>query len=101
VRGGILAALLMCAAPLAAGPSPTNTVAPSPDLAKLSVPILAINGSFDTPHAKTQRLWREARIFQSVILPGKTHLTAIALGAPMTPQYADAMRRFIEAFDEP
>jgi hypothetical protein len=36
-----------------------------------------------------------------VILPEKTHLTAIALGAPMTPQYADAMRRFIEAFDEP
>jgi hypothetical protein len=30
-------------------------------------------------------------MFQSVILPEKTHLTAIALGAPMTPQYPDAL----------
>lgn len=85
----------------AAGPAPANAAAPSPDVAKLAVPILAINGSFDTPHAKTQRLWREAGVFQSVILPEKTHLTAIAVGAPMTPQYAEALSRFIEAFDEP
>jgi len=84
----------------AAGPPPANAVAPSPDLTKLSVPVLASNGSFDTPHSKTQRLWREAGIFQSVILPEKTHLTAIALGAPMTQRYADALCRFIEAFDE-
>jgi pimeloyl-ACP methyl ester carboxylesterase len=85
----------------APGPPPANAAALWPDLTKLSVPILAINGSFDTPHAKTQRLWREAKVFQSVILPEKTHLTAIALGAPMTPQYADALSRFIDAFDEP
>ena len=80
-------------------PAPANTAAPSPDLSKLAVPIIAINGSFDTPHARTQRLWREAGVFQSVILPEKTHLTAIAVGAPMTPQYAEAMSRFIDAFD--
>lgn len=72
---------------------------PQPDLAALVVPIIAINGSFDAPHAKTQRLWREAKIFQNVILHEKTHLTAIALGATMPPQYADAMNRFIDAFD--
>jgi pimeloyl-ACP methyl ester carboxylesterase len=88
-------------APVAAPSSPANTPAPSPHVATLAVPIIAINGSFDTPHAKTQRLWREAAIFQSVILPDKTHLTAIAIGAPMTPLYADALSRFIESFDEP
>ena len=71
------------------------------DLATLAIPIIAMNGSFDTPYAKTHRLWREAKLFQNVILPEKTHLTAIALGAPMPPQYADAMSRFIDAFDEP
>jgi pimeloyl-ACP methyl ester carboxylesterase len=85
----------------AARPSGGSAAPPSPDLAALAIPIIAINGSFDTPHAKTQRLWREAKNFQSVILPGKTHLTAIAVGAPMTPQYAEAMSRFIDAFDEP
>lgn len=72
---------------------------PQPDLSALAVPIIAINGSFDAPHAKTQRLWREATTFQNVILHEKTHLTAIALGATMPPQYADAMNRFIDAFD--
>src|SRR5262252_9200535 len=74
---------------------------PAPDLAKLAIPIIAINGSFDTPYAKTHRLWREARIFENVVLPDKTHLTAIAVGGPMPPQYADAMSRFIDANDEP
>jgi pimeloyl-ACP methyl ester carboxylesterase len=85
-----------------AGPSTAGMAAPrSPDLTKLAIPILAINGSFDAPHSKTERLRREAKTFESVILAGKTHLTAAAIGAPMTPQYADAMSRFIEAFDEP
>jgi pimeloyl-ACP methyl ester carboxylesterase len=84
----------------AASASPAGATAPSPDLTKLTIPILAINGSFDAPHAKTQRLWREAKTFENVILPGKTHLTAAAIGAPMTPLYADALSRFIETFDE-
>jgi pimeloyl-ACP methyl ester carboxylesterase len=83
----------------AARPAP-GAAPPSPDVSKLTVPIIAINGSFDSPHAKTQRLWRDAKVFESVILPEKTHLTAIAIGAPMTPQYTDAMKRFIDANDE-
>jgi pimeloyl-ACP methyl ester carboxylesterase len=85
----------------ASSPTPANPPAAPPDLAKLTIPIIAINGSFDAPHAKTQRLWREARVFENIVLPDKTHLTAIAVGGPMPPQYVDAMSRFIDAFDEP
>jgi pimeloyl-ACP methyl ester carboxylesterase len=86
----------------AVGPSTAGAAAAqSLDLTKLAIPILAVNGSFDAPHSKTERLRREAKRFESVILVGKTHLTAVAIGAPMTPQYADALSRFIEAFDEP
>lgn len=81
-----------------AGAAPTSATPPSVDLTRLEIPILAVNGSFDNPHAKTQRLWREARIFQNVILDGKTHLTAIAsAGAP--PLYIESMTRFIDAYD--
>jgi pimeloyl-ACP methyl ester carboxylesterase len=85
----------------ASSPAPATGAAPSPDIATLAVPIIAINGSFDTPYAKTHRFWREARVFENVILQDKTHLTAVAVGGPMPPQYADAMSRFIDAFDEP
>jgi pimeloyl-ACP methyl ester carboxylesterase len=69
------------------------------DLTTLNVPILAINGSFDNPYAKTQRIWREAHVFENVILANKTHLTAIASsGAPAL--YIESMRRFIDAHDQ-
>jgi pimeloyl-ACP methyl ester carboxylesterase len=83
----------------AAGATPASSAGSPVNVAALTIPILAINGSFDTPYAKTHRLWREAKIFQNVILPGKTHLTAVAVGGPMPPEYADAMSRFIDQFD--
>ena len=59
---------------------------------------MAINGEFDRPNAKTHRPWRELRDFTNVVLPGKSHLTAIA--APyMPPQYLDSVVRFIDAND--
>jgi pimeloyl-ACP methyl ester carboxylesterase len=70
------------------------------DLSKLSIPVIAINGSFDNPYSKTHRLWREAKVFQNVILPEKTHLTAIAVGGPMPQQYIDATEKFIDMYDE-
>ncbi len=73
--------------------------APTVDLAKLTIPILAVNGSFDNPYRKTHRLWREAQTFQNVILPVKTHLTAIAAGAAPSQQYIDAIAKFINAYD--
>jgi pimeloyl-ACP methyl ester carboxylesterase len=85
--------------PATAAPPAPPPAAPSVDLTKLTTPILAINGSFDNPYSKTHRLWREAKTFQNVILPEKTHLTAIAVGAPMPPQYIDAMVKFIGMYD--
>ena len=75
-------------------------VAAAVDLTKLTIPILAVNGSYDNPYRKTHRLWREVQIFQNVILPGKTHLTAIAVGATPSQQYVDAIARFIDVYDQ-
>lgn len=81
----------------AAAPAPPAT--PAVDLKSLSIPILAVNGSFDNPHAKTQRLWREARIFQNVILEGRTHLTAIATGERTPKLYIESITKFIDVYD--
>jgi pimeloyl-ACP methyl ester carboxylesterase len=81
----------------AAAPAPQ---APAVDLTKLNIPILAVNGSFDNPYRKTHRLWREVQTFQNVILPNKTHLTAIAAGAAPSQQYIDVIARFIDTFDQ-
>jgi pimeloyl-ACP methyl ester carboxylesterase len=71
---------------------------PALDLTKLDIPILAINGEFDRPNAKTHRLWREARNFTNVVLPGKSHLTAIA--APYIPkEYVNSVVAFVNAHD--
>jgi pimeloyl-ACP methyl ester carboxylesterase len=73
---------------------------PAVDLVHLNIPILAVNGSFDNPNAKTHRLWREAKIFENVVLPEKTHLTAIAAGgAPPSQQYIDVIAGFIDTYD--
>ena len=82
-----------------AGSAPVSATPVRVDLTKLTIPILAVNGSFDNPYAKTQRLWREAPVFQNVILANKTHLTAISsTGAP--PLYIESMVRFIDAYDK-
>jgi pimeloyl-ACP methyl ester carboxylesterase len=84
------------------GSAAATTPAPVPpavDLTKLEIPILAVNGSYDNPYRKTHRLWREARIFQNVILSGKTHLTAIAAGAAPSQEYIDAIAKFIDMHD--
>ena len=75
-----------------------NRTAAPLDLPNLDVPILAINGEFDAPNAKTHRLTREAKNFTNVILPGKSHLTAIMAGY-MPPEYLAALVEFINAND--
>jgi pimeloyl-ACP methyl ester carboxylesterase len=90
-----VAAARPAGSPQAAAPPPATVV----DLTRLTIPILAVNGSFDNPYRKTHRLWREAQTFQNVILPGKTHLTAIAAGAAPSQQYIDAIAKFIDAYD--
>jgi pimeloyl-ACP methyl ester carboxylesterase len=79
----------------AARPQPT---APQLDLTKLNIPMQAINGEYDRPIAKTHRMWRELRNFTNVVLPGKSHLTAIASGY-MPKEYLENVVKFINAND--
>jgi pimeloyl-ACP methyl ester carboxylesterase len=68
------------------------------DLTKLNIPMLAINGEYDRPNAKTHRLQREVKNFTNVVLPGKSHLTAIMAGY-MPKEYPDSLVKFINAND--
>jgi pimeloyl-ACP methyl ester carboxylesterase len=78
---------------------PAPPAQPAADLTKITFPVIAINGEFDRPYSKTQRMWRELQDFTNVILPGKNHMSAIAVGGPMPPQYIEAIVRFIDAGD--
>ena len=89
------------AAPAAAGaPAATAPARTGPqlDLTKLNIPMIAINGEFDRPNAKTTRMAREVKNFTNVVLPGKSHLTAIMAGY-MPKEYLDSMVKFINAND--
>ncbi|MBI3837322.1 MAG: alpha/beta hydrolase [Planctomycetia bacterium] len=68
------------------------------DLTKIKIPVLAINGEFDGPNAKTHRMKRELANFTAVVLPGKSHLTAIMAG--YIPQlYIGTLTKFINDND--
>jgi pimeloyl-ACP methyl ester carboxylesterase len=71
---------------------------PQLDLTKITFPVMAINGEFDRPLAKTVRLHRELRDFTNVVLPGKSHLTAIMAGY-MPKEYLESVVKFINAND--
>jgi pimeloyl-ACP methyl ester carboxylesterase len=83
------------ARPAAATPARTG---PQLDLTKLNIPMLAINGEFDRPNAKTTRLAREVKNFTNVVLPGKSHLTAIMAGY-MPKEYLESLVKFINSND--
>jgi pimeloyl-ACP methyl ester carboxylesterase len=80
-------------------PRPTQRVPLEIDLRKIDFPVLAINGEYDRPYSKTQRLWRELRDFQNVVIPKKNHMSVIMIGGPMPPEYLDALQRFIDTHD--
>lgn len=82
----------------AANAATTRPVGPQLDLTKLNIPMLAINGEFDRPNAKTHRLWRECQNFTNVVLPGKSHLTAISPGY-IPKEYSESLVKFINAND--
>jgi pimeloyl-ACP methyl ester carboxylesterase len=86
--------------PRAVDPSLIRKLSAAIDLRKVNFPVLAINGEYDRPFAKTHRLWRELEDFTNVVLPGKSHLTAIVAGH-MPPEYLGATLRFINGNDEP
>jgi pimeloyl-ACP methyl ester carboxylesterase len=85
--------------PAAARPAAGATPQRAPlDLTKVTIPVLAINGELDHPHAKTARMFRELNNFQNIVLPGKSHLTAIS-GGYIPKEYGDSLARFINAND--
>ena len=69
-------------------------LAASIDLPAIEFPVLAINGEYDRPYAKTHRLWRQLRNFTNVVLPDKGHLSAVMKGF-IPQEYIDAMVKFI------
>jgi pimeloyl-ACP methyl ester carboxylesterase len=78
------------------GPEPRRPIAI--DLTTIRIPVLAINGEFDGPIAKTHRMQRELKNFKSVILPGKSHLTAIMAGY-IPELYITSLVDFVNAND--
>lgn len=74
------------------------STAPPLDLATIGFPVQAINGEFDAPVSKTQRMQRELKDFQSVILPGRGHNTVTT--HPFTPRlYIDSIAAFVRSHD--
>jgi pimeloyl-ACP methyl ester carboxylesterase len=69
------------------------------DLTKIKIPVLAINGEFDQPNVKTHRMQRELTNFKSVVLPGKSHLTAV-MADYIPKEYIAALVEFIDANDK-
>jgi len=82
----------------AAAAASARPAGPQLDLTKIAFPVMAINGEFDRPLAKTVRLHRELRDFTNVVLPGKSHLTAIMAGY-MPKEYLESVVKFINAND--
>lgn len=92
----------LAAGPPAPRPTPPAGAAPQRleiDLTKVTVPVLAINGELDRPHAKTTRMARELFNFTNVVLPGKSHLTAIVAGS-IPKEYVDSLTGFINSHDQ-
>ena len=69
------------------------------DLTKIEIPVLAINGEFDIPATKTQRMWRELADFRNVILAGHNHFSAAGFRGPLPSKYIDALVTFIDSHD--
>jgi pimeloyl-ACP methyl ester carboxylesterase len=72
------------------------STAPPLDLTTIGFPVLAVNGEFDAPVSKTQRMARELKDFRAVILPGHGHNTVTTAG--FTPRlYIDTVAGFVRA----
>jgi pimeloyl-ACP methyl ester carboxylesterase len=64
------------------------------DLKAIDFPVMAINGEYDRPNARTHRLARELRDFTNLVLPGKGHLTAMMAGF-IPPEYVEGYAAFV------
>ncbi len=79
---------------LSSQPVPAAVARPVLDLTKIEFPVLAVVGEFDQPYTRTHRLWREAKLFQRVILRNRGHLSSYMAG--LAPElYRDSLTDFI------
>jgi pimeloyl-ACP methyl ester carboxylesterase len=80
----------------AAAPATPRTppAAPTIDLKTIKFPVLAVNGDYDRPFAKTHRMWRELDNFTNIVLKDHGHLSAVMAGTT-PPEYADALEKFV------
>jgi pimeloyl-ACP methyl ester carboxylesterase len=79
---------------LSSQPVPAAVPRPEIDLKHINIPILAVVGEFDSPYARTHRLWREAPNFKRVILRNRGHLSSYI--ASLAPElYRDSLVEFI------
>ena len=65
-------------------------------LKTIKFPVMAINGEYDRPIAKTHRLWRELSNFTNLVLIGKGHLTAMMAGF-IPDEYVEGYAAFVRA----
>ena len=66
------------------------------DLKAIDFPVMAINGEYDRPNARTHRLARELGDFTNLVLPGKGHLTAMMAGF-IPDAYVEGYAAFVAA----
>ena len=64
------------------------------DLSRVRFPVMAVNGEYDRPLARTHRMWRELHDFTNVVLEGKGHLSAVMPGF-VPRKLVDAIVRFV------
>jgi hypothetical protein len=74
------------------------STAPALDLTKAPFPVLAVNGEYDSPVSKTQRMARELRDFRNVIVPRRAH-NSMTIPGHIPQAYIDAIASFIRAND--
>lgn len=70
------------------------------DLSKITIPVLAVNGDYDRPFAKTHRMWRELPNFTNLVLPDYGHLSAVMQGF-VPPIYIKTLGDFVRANNPP
>ncbi|MBR7620726.1 alpha/beta hydrolase [Phenylobacterium sp. 20VBR1] len=70
------------------------------DLSRINFPVMAINGEYDRPNARTHRMARELADFTNLVLPGKGHLSAMMAGF-IPDEYVEGYAAFVARNDPP
>jgi|GEM_PF-530647 len=65
------------------------------DLSRFDLPMMAINGEFDSPEEKTVRMHRELADFSSFVIPGRGHLNTTSFGFA----YGEILSQWLNAQD--